>query len=407
LLHTSDWHIGRTFHGYNLLGDQEATLAAIADLVTEHSVDVVVVAGDLYDRALPSADAVQLATRALRRIRQAGAEIVISTGNHDSAPRLGAFNDFLAAGGLHIRSSIADLADPVLLADEHGPVAVYGIPYLEPDVARHVMGIPQVQGHAAVLTEAMSRVRADLAGQPAGTRSVVLAHAFVVGGAASDSERCIDTEHAPGGSRRSSTNAGPSVAPDCRSEFKVGTVGSVPAQVFAGVDYVALGHLHRRQELAPNLRYSGSPLPFSFSEAGYRKGAWLVDLDQTGLVEVRGVDLPVIRELATVRGELTDILSGYAELSEHYVAFELTDEIRPVDAMRRLKERFPFAVKLEWTPAGVATTGPNYLLSRQGVPDADLIESFVQDCRGLGLSSGEQTLVIRALTHIRVAEAVR
>ncbi len=394
LLHTSDWHIGRTFHGYNLLGDQEATLASIADLVTEHSVDVVVVAGDLYDRAVPSTDAVQLATRALRRIRDAGADIIISTGNHDSAPRLGAFNDFLAAGGLHIRSAIADLAVPVLLADEHGPVAIYGVPYLEPDIARHVMGVPQARGHAGVLAEAMGQIRADLAEQPAGTRSVVLAHAFVVGGAASDSERCIDTEFTAAAQSR--------VAP----EFTVGTVGSVPARVFDGVDYVALGHLHRRQQLAPNLRYSGSPLPFSFSEAGHRKGVWLIDLDRTGLGQVRGLDLPVIRELSTVRGELADILAGHAELLGHYLAFELTDRTRPVDAMRRLKERFPYAVKLEWTPAGIPAAGPNYL-SRQGVPDTDLIELFVRDCRGLGLSSGEQGLVIKALTQIRVAEAVR
>ena len=145
----------------------------------------------------------------------------------------------------------------------------------------------------------------------------MLAHAFVIGGAATDSERCIETGVTP-------------AADDALFAFKRGTVGSVPASVFAGVDYAALGHLHRRQAPAPSLRYSGSPLPYSFSEAGQRKGGWLIDLTADGLGEVRPVDLPVVRELAILRGELADILAGLDDHREHYLAFELTDA-RPTD----------------------------------------------------------------------------
>ncbi len=306
LLHTSDWHLGRTFHGHNLLGDQEQVLAAIADLVTEHDVDVVLVAGDLYDRAVPSVDAVQLATRALRRIADAGAQIVVSTGNHDSAARLGAFTEFLSAGGLHIRAAATALDEPVLLTDDAGPVAIYGIPYLDPDVTRQVLDVPRVRGHAGVLAEAVRRIHADLATREPGTRSVVLAHAFVLGGQVSDSERWLelcDPGSLPTGG----------ASPDSLFDFKRGTVGSVPAGVFAGIDYVALGHLHRRQQLARHLRYSGSPLPYSFSEAGSRKGCWLVDLDAAGLADVRPVELPVVRPLATVRGSR----GGVLELGVH------------------------------------------------------------------------------------------
>lgn len=391
MLHTSDWHIGRTFHGRPLLADQEQTLTALADLVRDQRIDVVLIAGDLYDRAVPSVDAVQLATRSLARIRAAGAQIVLSTGNHDSAARVGAFGDFLAAGGLHIRSAIDRLDVPVLLADSHGEVAIYGIPYLEPDIARQVMEIPDVRGHAGVLGEAMSRIRADLAGRPAGTRSVVLSHAFVVGGTPTESERCIDVTEPTAG--------------EALFEFKRGTVGSVPAETFKGVDYVALGHLHRRQQLAPRLRYSGSPLPYSFSEAGQIKGGWIVDLGASGVRDVRPFDLPVVRPLATVRGELATVLAGHSELREHYISFELTDADRPADPMRRLLEVFPYAVKMEWQPPVRTGSGPDFHVSRRGLPDEELVDAFLVDCRGHGLSDNEHALVAASVTTLRIAEA--
>src|SRR6202008_4970141 len=170
VLHTSDWHVGRMFHGRDLLADQEAVLGGLADLVTRERVDVVVVAGDLYDRAVPSGEAVSACTRILDRIRSAGARLVITPGNHDSAPRLGAFAGFAAAGGLHLRTRVAELDRPVVLAEEDGPVSLYGIPYLAPGPARQSLRI-DAAGHAGVLTEAMRRVRADLAEREAATRS--------------------------------------------------------------------------------------------------------------------------------------------------------------------------------------------------------------------------------------------
>src|SRR5690348_13301616 len=142
LLHTSDWHVGRTFHGRDLLADQEAVLTGLADLVADERIDVVVVSGDLYDRAVPSGEAVSACTRMLFAIRKAGAQLVVTPGNHDSASRLGAYGEFAAAGGLHLRTRTADLARPVLVDDGHGPVALYGIPFLEPEPARQALGVP-------------------------------------------------------------------------------------------------------------------------------------------------------------------------------------------------------------------------------------------------------------------------
>jgi DNA repair protein SbcD/Mre11 len=370
LLHTSDWHVGRTFHGRDLLTEQEAVLCSLAELVVAQEVDVVLVAGDLYDRAVPSAEAAQVCDRVLAKLKAAGATIVISAGNHDSAARLGVFGQFAAEGGLHLRTSIADLDRPILVDDRHGPVAIYGIPYLEPETARHALGIPDRQGHPAVLAEAMRRVRADLAGRD-GARSVVLAHAFVTGGEASASERPIVS----------------------------GGVANVPASVFDGVDYVALGHLHGPQRLAEHLRYSGSPLAYSFSEARHRKSVWLVDLDESGLVDVRRHHLPVPRALATVRGDLDAILAdpAHESLVDHYLSVELTDSVRPVDALRSLQTRFPYAVHVQWLPDNTRTSDPLRPAARAGLTDQQLADRFIADCRGDEPTGSERDLLSTAL----------
>lgn len=393
VLHTSDWHVGRTFHGRDLLRDQETVLAGLADLVSDEHVDVVVLSGDLYDRAVPSGEAVETCVRILGRLREAGAAIVLTPGNHDSAARVGAFADFAAAGGLYLRTKISGLHQPVVLDDEHGPVAFYGIPYLEPDPARHALDASHEQvpgaspkvaarGHAAVLAEAMNRIRADLAGRAGETRSVVLAHAFVTGGDASDSERTI----------------------------AVGGVEQVPGSVFDGVDYVALGHLHGPQRIEEHLRYSGSPLAYSFSEAEQAKSVWLVELDAGGLAGVESRRMPVPRPLATVSGRLEDLLAeaGYAELEDHYLSATLTDDVRPLDAMRRLQKRFPHAVHLEWKPASGRATAPlRYAEAVRGRDDATLARSFVADCRGSEPDDSEIELLREALRAVDTAEVRR
>jgi len=381
VLHTSDWHVGRMFHGRDLLADQESVLGGLADLVVDQRVDVVVVAGDLYDRAVPAGESVAACTRILSRIRQAGAELVVIPGNHDSAARLGAFGEFAAAGGLYLRTRIADIGRPVLINDAHGPIAFYGIPYLEPELARHALDVPTARGHQGVLTEAMNRVRADLAGRP-GARSVVLSHAFVTGGERSESERSI----------------------------AIGGVELVSGSVFDGVDYVALGHLHGPQELAHRLRYSGSPLAYSFSEAHHRKSVWLVELDANGLAEVRRVELPVPRRLATLRGELAELLVRPAleELVDSYLFVVLTDLVRPIDAMRRLQQRFPFAVRMEWQPAGGHLGEPlTYPASVHVRDDEEIACCFVVDCRGSDPADAERALIAEAFATVRGKEETR
>lgn len=367
LLHTSDWHLGRSFHGQDLLSDQQQVLGAIAALVAEHGVDVVVIPGDLYDRAIPSTEAVAVLDRALAAIREAGAQVVASSGNHDSAPRLGVFSSFLASGGLHLRTDVAAIDRPVLLDDADGTVAFYPVPYLEPEVVRRPLGLQGRPSHQAVMTAAMDRVRADLATRP-GVRSVVLAHAFVVGAVAGGSERSI----------------------------AVGGVESVTGEVFDGIDYVALGHLHGRQQIGDRLQYSGSPLPYSFTEAGHRKSVWLVDLAADGTVGSTAVDLPVPRPLAEVTGTLDEILAGHDDLTEHYLSARLTDPVRPLEAMRRLQAKFAHAVTLSWEPPGGLPDRLPTAVST-ALPDPELLDEFLRDCRGSAASPGETTLIGEAL----------
>ncbi|WP_374727504.1 exonuclease SbcCD subunit D [Haloactinomyces albus] len=392
VLHTSDWHIGRTFHGRDLLADQEAVLSGLADMVSDERIDVVVIAGDLYDRAMPAGEAVETCMRVLRRLRQAGAQLVVTPGNHDSAARVGTFADFAAAGGLHLRTRISGLHEPVVIDDEHGPVAFYGIPYLEPDPARQALestgdrvpgaGAVETRGHAAVLTEAMNRIGAELSGRAEQTRSVVLAHAFVTGGQGSESERRI----------------------------AVGGVEQVPGPVFDGVDYVALGHLHGPQRLDEHLRYSGSPLAYSFSEAAHHKSVWLVDLDAGGLAGVERRELPVPRRLATVHGRIEDLLTEpeHTAVEDCYLSATLTDEVRPIEAMRRLQRRFPHAVHLEWKPEGGRATAPlRYSEAVRGRDDQALADGFVADCRGAEPNESERALLAEALRAVRATESTK
>ncbi len=387
LLHTSDWHLGRSFHRVGMLDAQATFLDHLVEVVRAESVDAVVVAGDVYDRALPGVDAVAVLDDALARLVGAGATVVLASGNHDSPRRLGFGSQLLRAAGLHVRTDPRRVADPVLLEDRYGPVALYPLPYLEPALVGGLLpgfgagaALESRPGHEAVLSAAVRAARADLAGRGPGVRSVLAAHAFVVGGEPSDSER----------------------------DISVGGVQAVPAGVLAGFDYVALGHLHGRQELAPAVRYSGSPLPYSFSEHAQRKGTWLVELGARGVSRVQAVDSPVARPLALLRGRLEELLTDPA-LSRHEGAWcqvTLTDAERPGQAMQRVRARFPHTLELRFAPEGQLTTQPGGYLARvRGRGDLEVCAGFLAHVRTRSASAAEVGVLQAAIEAGRVAAA--
>jgi exonuclease SbcD len=226
-----------------------------------------------------------------------------------------------------------------------------------------------------------ARVRADLAAHGAGARSVVVAHEFVAGAQESDSER----------------------------DLAVGGAACVPAATFAGVDYVALGHLHGPQVLADCVRYSGSPLPYSFGEAGHDKQAWLVELDAGGLADVRAVPLPPARPLRVLTGELPTLLADPAHdaAADCFVSARLTDPVRPVDPMRQLQARFPHCVHLEWTGSAPGADGRSYQELLRGRSDLEVAEQFVDRVRGVAASAAERSLLGRALSVLDREEVAR
>ncbi|GGK25909.1 nuclease SbcCD subunit D [Streptomyces camponoticapitis] len=381
-LHTSDWHLGRSFHRVSLLDAQAAFLDHLVATALTREVDAVLVAGDVYDRAVPPLSAVELFDRALHRLAEARVPTVMISGNHDSARRLGVGAGLIDHAGIHLRTDPARCATPVVLPDVHGDVAFYGLPYLEPSLVREEFKAAKA-GHEAVLAAALDRVRADLAQRPHGTRSVVLAHAFVAGGAASDSER----------------------------DITVGGVSAVPTGTFDGVDYVALGHLHGSQALTERVRYSGSPLAYSFSETDHRKTMWLVDLGPGGEIEAERIDCPVPRPLARLRGALADLLDDPA-LTRHeqaWIEATLTDPVRPAEPMARLAERFPHTLSLVFDPdRGDEDTVTSYAQRLEGRSDQEIAEDFVAHVRGgAGPDDRERTVLRGAFDHVRVENAVR
>lgn len=347
ILHTSDWHLGRTLHGVDLTDHHATFLDHLVDLVRAERVDAVLVAGDVYDRAIPPVDSVELLSETLARLTE-HTHVVVTPGNHDSAARLG-FGAAMFRDRLVVRSRVTAVADPVELPDRDGGVGalVYALPYLDPDLTRAAVteegedGTPvrPARSHEAVTAAALRRVSADLTRRRAddGARvpAVLVAHAFVTGGAASDSER----------------------------DIRVGGVDQVPSGVFGApdlLDYVALGHLHGPQRVGregvdPVMRYAGSPLAFSFSEARHHKSTALVELGADGVRGVELVDAPVGRRLADATGTLEELLGrAFDHLTDHWLRVSVTDDVRPAQMWAQVSRRFPHALVVQHTPARVA-----------------------------------------------------
>lgn len=322
IIHTSDWHLGRSFGDFSLLGEQEAFIDWLVDTVARESADLVVIAGDLHDRAVPPAAAVSLFSDAVRRLRAAGAEVVAIAGNHDSGERVDAFDGLVDAGGVVIRGGYRSASTVTVRQFSDGPLAIVALPFLEPLMApieTRAAILDQSESprlsHEAVLQHAIEHAERDL---PEGMRSLAIAHAFVTGAAPSDSER----------------------------ELAVGDSGMVSADLFESFDYVALGHLHRPQLVAGSerIRYSGSPLPYSFGER-HPKLVVAVDLAEDGSVETREIPVDVGRGVVTVRGGFDELMQ-FPINDTAWVRVELTDAAVIPDAHRALRRRFPWLVEI-------------------------------------------------------------
>jgi exonuclease SbcD len=380
ILHTSDWHIGRSFHGHSTLDALRGVLEALAAQVRENSVDVVIVAGDVFDSAAPAAACYTLLSDMLRELSDTGACVIVTSGNHDSAARLG-FQSALLRNGIHVVTDPLTVGTPITIDDAHGPVHFYGIPFLEPALVRHLWPDVELRSQRATIEHAMGLVRADLAER--GGRSVAIAHCFAA-----------NVEATPGVER----------------EIRQGGIDMVPLAAFDGTDYMALGHIHGRQQLSDRVRYAGAPLHYSFGEAGKPRGSWLVELDASGLGAIQWLDLPVPRRLTTVRASLEELLSDprFAEFEDAWVCAQYTDATPQLDPMRRLQARFAFCATVMHTPEGVRDRdGLTYSRRvRAARSDAELVDAFLTHVRdGEGASEREAEVIADVIGERSLAEA--
>jgi len=317
LLHTTDWHLGRIFFGHHLTDDQAYLLDQVIDIATRNTIDVLIIAGDVYDRGVPPTEAIELLDQALRRlVKDKGIPVILIAGNHDSPERIDFGSSIFASSGLHMRGTATADVEPIRLKDKHGYVYIYPIPYCEPSRVRLLSEDESIRTHSDAMQYWMNYIKQI---HPKGSRSVVVAHAFAVGGISTEeSERPLST----------------------------GGVETVDIRNFDGIDYIALGHLHSPQHiLAENIHYAGSLMPYSFSEATQRQSISLVELGPDGLEKVERIALEPRRQVRIIKGELEELLRG--EGSDDYISAELTDTKALLNPLARLRDVYPHILQMK------------------------------------------------------------
>ena len=372
-LHTADWHLGRLFHGKHLTEDQAYLLERLLEIGKESRPDAVIVAGDIYDRAVPPPEAVQVLDDVLSRlVLGSKVPVILIAGNHDSPDRLGFGSRLLTASGLHVIGPLPAQFSTLVLQDKSGPVHFFALPYAEVPFVRAQFNDENIVDHQS----AMKALIAACGKVP--PRSVLIGHAFVAGGAESESERPLS----------------------------VGGSGTVTVECFSDFDYVALGHLHAPQQAgAKHVRYSGSLMKYSFSESTHQKSVSLVEMDASGACSIEQIALVPKRDVRCVTGLLNEILAGPkpGENREDYLQITLTDDGAMWDVMGRLREVYPNVLHVERTALQVEQSMiPN--ADHRGKTEQDLFSAFFSQVTEKPLSDEQCRLLQRTIEEIRRSE---
>jgi len=362
VLHTADWHLGRIFHGVHLTEDQSYVLDELIEIVRDARPDVVIVAGDIYDRAVPPQDAVSLLDDVLSRlVAKVGVPVVLIAGNHDSPERLSFGARLLANSNLHVFGPLLPEYRPVVLEDNYGPVNIYAIPFAEPPVVREKIGGNDIRDHDSALRQILQHIRAK---QPTDRRSILVAHAAVVGGKTSDSERPLS----------------------------IGGSETVEPAIFEGFDYVALGHLHQPQSSGEDhIQYSGSILKYSFSEASHQKSVTIVEMDATGKCAIERIALSPRRDVRRIEGTLEDILEKARsdENQDDYIMVTLLDRQPVLNAMGRLREVYPNTLHIERPLVAPSTVHAQAPADHLRLSEAEMFSSFFSQVTGEEMTEPE------------------
>lgn len=327
-LHLADLHLGKRVNGFSMLEDQAHILRQILAILDDEQPDGVLIAGDVYDKSVPSVEAVELLDGFLTELRARGVPVLLISGNHDSPERLAFGGRVMDSCGIHISPVYDGALAPVTLHDEFGPVHVWLLPFVKPAHVRRWFPDADIESYTDAMAEAVAHMDIDTA-----ARNVLVTHQFVTGGARSGSE-----------------------------ELSVGGTDNVDSGVFAPFDYVALGHLHGAQHIGrETIRYAGSPLKYSFSEARQHKSVTVVTLGEKGDVQVRTVALTPLRELRKIRGSYDELTARsfyeHTTYRSDYLHLILTDEQDVFDAMSRLRTIYPYLMTLDYDNARTRAAG--------------------------------------------------
>ena len=313
LIHLSDLHIGKRVNGFSMIEDQEYVLTQILRMVDEEKPQAVLICGDVYDKSVPSAEAVTVFDDFLCRLAKRDTRVLIISGNHDSPERLAFGNRLMTESGIHISSVYSAKAESVTLEDEHGPVAFWLLPFVKPAHVKRFYPDAQIESYTDALRVAVEQMELDK-----NHRNVLLTHQFVTGAATCESE-----------------------------ELSVGGSENVDASVFADFDYVALGHIHGQQNMDGNrIRYCGTPLKYSFSEEKHHKSVTVVQLGPKGQLQLTLRPLQFLHDLRTLRGSFAELIAG--ETSQDYIHAVLTDEEDVPEAVGKLRVLYPNLMKLSY-----------------------------------------------------------
>ena len=319
IMHLSDLHLGKRLNEFSLIPDQEDILSKIAAIAAEEAPDAVVIAGDIYDKAMPPAEAVALFDEFLVRLSECTAHIFVISGNHDSPERIAFGAKLMSRAGIHLSPVYDGNVEPVRLKDAYGGVNFYLLPFIKPMHVRRIFPEENADTYTDAIRVAVQKMHIDTLG-----RNILVTHQFVTGANRSESE-----------------------------EISVGGADNVDADVFSCFDYVALGHIHSAQSCGEkNIRYCGTPLKYSFSEAGDCKSVTIVQMYEKGNLQIRTIPLVPLHDMVELRGEFEDLTdrqfySGLSYLTD-YVHITLTDEQDIPDAQGKLRMIYRNLMKLDY-----------------------------------------------------------
>ena len=372
VVHLSDLHLGKRVNGFSMLEDQRYILERILTVIDDEKPQAVVIAGDVYDKPVPPAEAVELFDDFLVKLARRNLTVFVISGNHDSPERLAFAARLMDGSGVHMAPVYNAMVQPFFLEDEFGPVGFYCLPFLKPAHVRRFFPGETIESYTDALRTAVNDLRADVK-----TRNVLITHQFVTGAAVCDSET-----------------------------VSVGGTDNVDAAVFDGFDYVALGHIHGPQSVGrQTLRYCGTPLKYSFSEANHKKSVTVVELRQKGSVAVRTVPLTPLRELREIRGsyeELTLRANYQGSNTEDYLHVTLTDEEDVPNALDRLRTIYPNIMKLDYdnTRTRAAQWIPDQT-EMEHKSELELFQDFYAQQNGKPMSREQSDYCSRLIEQLR------